>query len=502
MKKQLLFLVLAFCFLLPIARAAVPHLLTYQGILKDGTGNLLTGNYSMTFRIYSAASGGTALWNETQSGVSAASGKFSVQLGSVTSLNLDFGGDYWLSIQVGADAEMSPRVRLTSVGYAYRADSVVNGFSQSQHDGLDHKNIEGVKDNTVLIGKTNFKLDAYTAASANSMGDMLLDTFTDSTGIDSGASSDYAWRGTPNYDVAVASSYGGIDSYTVLMLHLNGTDASTTFTDSSNNPHTMSYSGQVEIDTAQSKLGGASAYVAGDDDWISSAAHNDWDLGAGDFTIDFWVRFSTVSQAQRLFAIGNSDVSIVFNSSTQTVSVDIMGNTVLTPSWSPATNNWYHVALARSGTSLKLYIGGTQLGSTITNSTNIQNSTGLQIGGGGGTLLGWLDEVRLSKGIARWTSNFTPPGQEYTTTGGGGTATVISTAFAEPSVPTTAMVIADETLGTGTITYYVSRDNGTTWTQCTKETVTSISAQPSGTQLKWKAVITGNAELNSIAVAV
>ena len=64
------------------------------------------------------------------------------------------------------------------------------------------------------------------------------------------------------------------------------------------------------------------------------------------------------------------------------------------------------------------------------------------------------------------------------------------------------MLMADETLGTGAITYYVSRDNGTTWTVCTKETVTSISSQPSGTQLKWKAVITGNAELNAIAVAV
>jgi hypothetical protein len=67
------------------------------------------------------------------------------------------------------------------------------------------------------------------------------------------------------------------------------------------------------------------------------------------------------------------------------------------------------------------------------------------------------------------------------------------------TVPTYGYVVADETLGIGTITYYISRDNGTTYTQCTKDTLTTISSQPSGTSMKLKVVITGNASLNAVA---
>ena len=177
-------LVLAFCFSsLNPAQASVPKLMTYQGVLKDSSGNFLTGTYSITFKLYNVFTGGTALWVETQPSVSVSSGKFSVQLGSMTALNLDFNSDYWLAVKVGTDAEMSPRLRLTSMGYGIRSDYENNGFTQGQHDALTHKAIEGVRDNTVEIGKTNFKLDAYSLAAANSMGDMIVDSFNDAGGI-------------------------------------------------------------------------------------------------------------------------------------------------------------------------------------------------------------------------------------------------------------------------------------------------------------------------------
>jgi hypothetical protein len=104
------------------ARAQTPNLMNYQGVLKDNLGNPLTGSYSITFRLYDVATGGTALWTETQPSVSVANGLFSVLLGSVTALSpSNFSGpDRWLGVQVGADPEMTPRQRIASVAYALR----------------------------------------------------------------------------------------------------------------------------------------------------------------------------------------------------------------------------------------------------------------------------------------------------------------------------------------------------------------------------------------------
>lgn len=109
------------------SEAAVPHLLRYQGTLTDANNVPLNGSYNLTFRIYDAATAGTLLWSETrtsetQTAVSVSDGVFSVLLGSVTALNLAFDADYWLSTEVGTSGEMSPRQRITSVGYAIRAE--------------------------------------------------------------------------------------------------------------------------------------------------------------------------------------------------------------------------------------------------------------------------------------------------------------------------------------------------------------------------------------------
>src|SRR3989338_7704241 len=138
-------LILLFGFASSHVEASVPKLLTYQGILKDSSGNFLTGTYSMTFRIYGAATGGSNLWSETQSSVSVSSGRFSVILGSATDISLTFDQDYWLSVQVGSDVEMTPRQRLTSAGYAVMAEDVTGGkLTVSAHASDSHMSIEGV----------------------------------------------------------------------------------------------------------------------------------------------------------------------------------------------------------------------------------------------------------------------------------------------------------------------------------------------------------------------
>ena len=103
------------------ADAAVPHLINYQGRLTDSGGNPLNGSYNLTFRIYDAETAGNLLWEEIQNGVVIQKGIFSVLLGSVTNLNLAFDIPYFLEIKVGSEV-MSPRQRITSAGYAMRAE--------------------------------------------------------------------------------------------------------------------------------------------------------------------------------------------------------------------------------------------------------------------------------------------------------------------------------------------------------------------------------------------
>ena len=104
-------------------QAQVPQLLNYQGVLIDpDSGERLSGTYAMTFSIYGEETGGTALWTETQN-VVAQNGLFNVLLGSVTDIPFDLfdGSARYLGVQVGSDAEMTPRKQLVSVVYAFKS---------------------------------------------------------------------------------------------------------------------------------------------------------------------------------------------------------------------------------------------------------------------------------------------------------------------------------------------------------------------------------------------
>ena len=128
----MLLLILGFIAIVPpLAQAAVPRYINYQGKLTDADDNPVTGDVSITIRIYDAATGGTALWTEKQT-VTVTRGIFSILLGNTTALtSLDFNSAYWYSVEVASDGEMTPRQRLTSVGYAINADKL-DGYDASQ----------------------------------------------------------------------------------------------------------------------------------------------------------------------------------------------------------------------------------------------------------------------------------------------------------------------------------------------------------------------------------
>jgi len=106
--------------------ASVPQLINYQGRLTDAAGNPLTGTYNMTFCLYDVATGGTSLWCESQT-VNVTYGVFNALLGSVNPISSSAfnGQNLYLGVRVGSDSEMSPRKRVVSAGYAFKADNGV-----------------------------------------------------------------------------------------------------------------------------------------------------------------------------------------------------------------------------------------------------------------------------------------------------------------------------------------------------------------------------------------
>ena len=123
MKHLVFFLGLLILLVLTDTRAQTPRSLSYQGVLTDTSGNPKPdASYTLTFRLYLSLTGGSPVWTETQS-LQTKRGLFAASLGSVTQFppSLNFSVQYWMSIQVGSEAEMSPRILLHAVGHSLSA---------------------------------------------------------------------------------------------------------------------------------------------------------------------------------------------------------------------------------------------------------------------------------------------------------------------------------------------------------------------------------------------
>ena len=121
-KRLLICAVSMFLILLPcIGQAEIPGKINYQGYLTSAAGVPVNATVAMVFSFYTVDTGGSLIWSETQN-VTVNHGVYNVNLGDVTPItSLPFGLPYYLGIKVGADPEMTPRIPLTSVGYAFRA---------------------------------------------------------------------------------------------------------------------------------------------------------------------------------------------------------------------------------------------------------------------------------------------------------------------------------------------------------------------------------------------
>ena len=195
--------------------------------------------------------------------------------------------------------------------------------------------------------------------------------------------------------------------------------------------HGSGGSGSPVIDTSITDAFGGNAgtgkFVAAERQYLSSPASNDWYF-TGDFTIDFWVKWNSLGSTFEYLVSqhvdGNNRWELYTRTHAPWLAFNLVsGGTTLvnfsTRGFTPSTGTWYHVALVRSDNNWYIFVGGTQYGTTSNSSSFANLSTSLLIGEQAGAqfLDGWLDEFRISNGIARWTSSFTPPTTEYSSDG-------------------------------------------------------------------------------------
>lgn len=199
-----------------------------------------------------------------------------------------------------------------------------------------------------------------------------------------------------------------------LLLLMNGSNGSTTFTDDSSFSRTITRVGAT-ISTVQSKYGGSSGSFI-PTSYLQMAAATGLQF-TGDFTIEVWA-FPTVA-ADMIIGTSSTDFNVqIFRlneNGAGTLSFYINGTQVFSPTSAGITaNTWQHLAFSRTGTNSRMFVNGIQIGSTVTNwsgtfrldliGTFFYQGTRL-----GNDYRGYLDDFRITKGLGRYSANFTPP---------------------------------------------------------------------------------------------
>jgi hypothetical protein len=191
---------------------------------------------------------------------------------------------------------------------------------------------------------------------------------------------------------------------------------------------TITVHGDAKLSTAVKKYGTASLALDGVGDYLTVPTQTDFEFGADAWCLEAWIYNTSQPAANQVIIdlrTANPQVVPTFyiNATTNTLRMAVNGLAVIDSGSAFPLNTWTHVALACDGTSTKMFISGSQVGSTYTdNNTYIQGAVTIGARFDGTTpFFGYIDDVRISKGVARYTSTFTAPAQALT----GDTSTVL-----------------------------------------------------------------------------
>ncbi len=250
--------------------------------------------------------------------------------------------------------------------------------------------------------------------------------FIDGTSLDASSfgeldSTTNQWKPLDSDDVKDAVTFGTNGFYQ----KYNSTELGASFADSApHTPHTMTAHNGAVTKTAQKKFGTASYYGSADTMCLTTPASDDWNFGTADFTLELWARFNTLAADMEFFthrdSYGNGDWALWWDNPSQGLRFEFETSNIAQGSHSGwAVDTWYHIAAVRSSGVLTLYRDGVSIASgacTTDLDCDAQLVVAEETGGSSGNegFQGYLDEIRISKGIARYVGGFTPATSAFT----------------------------------------------------------------------------------------
>jgi hypothetical protein len=344
-------------------------------------------------------------------------------------------------------------------------------------------NIETLENNLALLA---FYRASDVSLSKFNMVDQAIDEYVDAAGIDATNSTNATHTTGTNYEGYYWGTVTGVDPYLKLLSHYDGSGQSAT--DESPSSHTAVFAGSVSQSTSGKRFGSASLYSPGGNgvgwhQWTGTVS--DFNTGDGsDWTIDFWIHWNTFNThndvLQTRCGIGDNQIGIGVVDST-TRRIYLSNGTTIQAATGVNTGQWYHYEFSRESTgdgnyTLRLFVNGDL---KISASTNVVPSCGVDslhlmsnVNLNHYSPPAYIDELRFSKGIARHTSNFTPPTAAYTISGPvSGDLTLQSVATEAETQPELAdlVVLIEDGAGIAAVNTdikaYVSRDDGANWVQ-------------------------------------
>lgn len=232
----------------------------------------------------------------------------------------------------------------------------------------------------------------------------------------------YAWT-TEDADSGLLDPGDPTWANTSALLHMDGTNGSTTFADETGKVWTAA--GGAQISTAQSKFGGASAAFNGTSSRITTPSHADFGFGSGDYTVEGWIYTTTQSGDRCIFdnrALG-AGIGIYSSTGGGTGKLAVTNNAAIIATASVAFSSgvWQHWAVCRQSGIVRGFVDGAQVFS-VTDSRTLLTGADALIGTNvvfSQYFSGYLDEIRIKKGVALYTAAFTPPAAPFYDFAGG-----------------------------------------------------------------------------------